>query len=393
MCEVNVIQTQQVRKKMTPPCENDLYEMQREMQREQAEPGMEIEIEHGQTVRHKDRIRYWLENRAHDANDNIGDGPEMILFVSKRSPTEMSIPRMIKRWQERFNSCSQSIGINRDGVTCPILKTHEEWLWGINAFSDNAEGERRHQIVSHTYQGRILHELFGDPTDKQMEEQAREDGSFWNWLNEDPSRSVFEYVDEGVGGRPLYWGWRRSERRHLESLEVVKGQLAWRDGMKTEDVRTKECRMKAVHQMWDTANELVDYETLQEEAEKKISLLQEQDRRNKKPPSLYEAKVTDHMKPWTMRTEKPGEELGPEQRKEKVEELSRQIQEEIEELRKDVDSYHQQAEKVANAQDNFDELFRVQPKWDLCNQHVDDTLMLMSLMIDERSKKEGFETE
>ena len=121
-----------------------------------------------------------------------------------------------------------------------------------------------------------------------------------------------ENVSDRISRRPIYGEWRRSERRHLESLEVVKGQLAWRDGTKTEDVRTKECRMKAVHQMWDIANELVDYDMLQDEAEQKISLLQEQDRRNKKPPSLYESKVRDHMKPWTMRTEKPGEELSPE---------------------------------------------------------------------------------
>ena len=152
---------------MTPPCENDLYEMQSEMQREQAEPGMEIEIENGKKVRHKDRIKHWLENRARDANDNIGEGCEMILFVPKRGPAEMSVPEMIKKWQKRFNSeCSQSLGINRDGVTCPILKTHEAWLWGINAFSDRAD--------------RRLHELFGDPTDDQMKEQAKEDGPFWN---------------------------------------------------------------------------------------------------------------------------------------------------------------------------------------------------------------------
>ena len=96
--------------------------------------------------------------------------------------------------------------------------------------------------------------------------------------------------------------------------------------------------------MWNTANELVDYAMLQDEAEQKISLLQEQDRRNRltlsRTPSRFESKVRDHMKPWTVGTEEPGEELSPKQRKEKVKKLSRQIQEEIEELRKDIDSYH-----------------------------------------------------
>ena len=99
------------------------------------------------------------------------------------------------------------------------------------------------------------------------------------------------------------------------------------------------------------------------------------------------------MKSWALSTEQLGEEFSPEQRQRKIEELSAQIQREIEELRKDIDSYHQLAAKVTNAQEGFDELFQVQPKWDLCNQHVEDTRMIMSLMIEDRSKKESFETE
>ena len=73
-----------------------------------------------------------------------------------------------------------------------------------------------------------------------------------------PSKGQSENVSDRISRRPIYWDWRRSKTRHLESLEVVKGRLVWRDGTKIENVSTKECRMKAVHDMWDNANDTVD---------------------------------------------------------------------------------------------------------------------------------------
>ena len=136
--------------------------------------------------------------------------------------------------------------------------------------------------------------------------------------------------------------------------------------------------------MWEDANDTTDYEMFEEQAKLEIDRLLEEEERAK--IATMDTQQVDELhlseEPTTLSTDIA-----------KQAEKSRRRQEEVEALLNYVNVCQGHKVRRTKAEECFNRLFQTQSKWDLCNQHVEDTLMLMSLMIRERDKKEGFKTE
>ena len=410
----------------------NLVQMEQDMESDQAEVGRDIEIGDGSKINHKDRVRYWLENRLRDSSSNRTDLTEDCqspLNIPVLGLKQMTIPAMTRRWAERFKDrYAQGLGraweneesarINqemwaqnlegkdpderqrlidqdKESGMYALPEDHEAWLWGINDFTNwYQEFEYDENQDSASTPRRVIHQTFRELTEDQrileaevaehqQRKGARLNNLFWDWIHEG-ARSAFDPVSEQVCQHPLYWEWRREESRHLLDLAVVGGELVIRDGTKQEDSATKERRWKEVRTMWEDANDTTDYEMFEEQAKLEIDRLLEEEERAKTAPGdtqqVNELHLSEEVTTLSAEIEKQAKE-------------SQRKQEEVKALLDEVHGHQELKMRRSKAEEGFNKLFQTQPKWDLCNQHVEDTLMLMSLMIGDRDKKEGFETE
>ena len=114
------------------------------------------------------------------SHSRTSDADDMALRVTQLGLTEMSIPEMINRCDERFKSAyAQGLGTNRRGEEYPLPKMHEAWPWGINGFNNSGQDGDRNSF---------LFEPFRGLSDDQVEEKAHEDKLFWDWLIEGTER-------------------------------------------------------------------------------------------------------------------------------------------------------------------------------------------------------------
>ena len=82
------------------------------------------------------------------SHSRTSDADDMALRVTQLGLTEMSIPEMINRWDERFKfAYAQGLGSNRRGEEYPLPKMHEAGLWGINGFNNSGQDGDRNRFL------------------------------------------------------------------------------------------------------------------------------------------------------------------------------------------------------------------------------------------------------
>ena len=364
------------------PCETNMIQLEKRLEREQSVEGLEITFAGNMTLKHKLRIAKWLRDRAEDAARGSQQG-EAGLKLARLGVKEMSIGEMLNRWSERFkeSQLERKHGTEYRMWSSGSSDQYEAWLWAVDD-SDSLDGDKGQS----TYEGSKE-----EQRSYHLERLERAGLEFQRWLCSEQKRSPFEEVSDLMREHYLYRQWRRESTEHLWQVSVQEGRAIWRDQHRAESEADRASRMHQVKELWKVENDNSDYYGLWMSAKQEHEALRQENSDEECEVARLCSPIAESLtkKPSSMRDLMKGID---QKVREYYEPRKTQRAQTLGIIQQEVASYHERLEAVKRAKTSFSELFGLTPKWDMCNQHVNDTLMLLSVMINDRMEREGFET-
>ena len=380
--------------------------IEEKMRGDQEEKGLTIPGElSGDTksVNHKPRILRWLLRRKEEGTA-LG-----LTGLTQLGLAEMTIPDMIRRWRnnriraraedaERTSLHALEMDLGTLGrETDPTWPTRR-LAADLQAWLDEIDMTRPQDTMTFIERQWWIHKL-----DQEEQQIAASNRNFDIWK---VGRGPFSEVDKKIAANPNHQKWRIQQTDHLLDLHVVDGRSMKFTSQGRESDEAKSARLKEVRQLWKRAHPIVHLGHLVGELEREREGLRrvlEKVHRKIEWAREAEARTT---RVGDMRLYVSASEEYREFYQHHIQHTDKSyLQELIAGLLNHASVTNAQIDEVGaelaitkgedaastKARESFNQLFRVKPKWDICNQHVEDTLMILSVMIHNRQQDKDFE--
>ena len=392
--------------------------MAEEMEKDQEIRGLEMPGElrgDGTVVDHKPRIKRWLLRRSADANIRkpTDDIPTYGEGLPQLKDEAMTIPDMLKRFaknHQRAREDDAEKAANED-IRLDYLReaTTKTEVWPSRRLTSDLhtwlnEIEQSGEGYSESFEER-QYWLEQMEQEVQLAGIMRQKFEVWN-----RGRGPFSEVGDDMVKYTGYREWRSKQTQHLQDLCVKDGKLE-RHFDQNESDQNKTARLKVVTELWVVANDGTEYEVLGNELKRERGSLtakleqvnrhitwarDAETRKSSKASKVRGGHIEQTHADYTEFYNQHLKNTDTQYLREFITLLVKRvslIHEQLEEVRIELLALEERENVVTEARRSFNRVFYVSPKWDVCTQHVEDTLMVFNLLIHERQNQEGFEPE